>query len=226
MVLEFDVDVPTDAKPGAPVIVLLHGRGSNRSDLQGLRRGLPKDLIVVTPEAPFPAAPWGYGAGSAWYRYLGEDRPDPTTFAQSQDLLSEFLDGLPANLPIETGPLILGGFSQGGTMSLGHALWEPGKIEHVINFSGFLAVHPRVSVTAESVRGVRIFWGHGFDDPAIPFPMAERGRAKLREVGADLEARDYPIGHWIDAGELVHASAWIEAGLNRRVPDAAEGGAS
>jgi phospholipase/carboxylesterase len=211
MPLEFEIHLPERARPGAPLIVLLHGRGSDRFDLLGLHRGLPAGAIIVTPQAPFSGAEWGYGPGWAWYRYLGEDRPEPTSFDQSHEKLEEFLDTLPARLPVPTGPLVLGGFSQGGTMSLAHALRKPRSVPRVLNFSGFLAAHPSVPVNSDSVRGTRIFWGHGTSDPAIPWEMAERGRTALRAAGADLEARDYGIGHWIDPSELADATAWLES---------------
>jgi phospholipase/carboxylesterase len=213
MPLEYEVHIPADAQPGAPLIVLLHGRGSDRFDLRGLAPGLPRGSVIVTPEAPFPAAPWGYGPGSAWYRYLGDDRPEPESFDRSQDLLREFLDVIAARLPFDTGPLVLGGFSQGGTMSLGQALRYPGKVPQVLNFSGFLPNHPGVPVTPDAVRGWRIFWGHGTADPAIPITMAQQGRAALAAVGADLTARDYAIGHSIVAEELADASEWLRAGF-------------
>lgn len=50
--------------------------------------------------------------------------------------------------------------------------------------------------------GTRIFWGHGTEDTSIPFELAREGRAVLTAAGADLEAHDYPIGHWIDPAEL------------------------
>lgn len=211
MPLEYEVDLPEDVREGSPLIVLLHGRGSNRHDLLGLRRGLPSEAILVAPQAPFPGADWGYGGGWAWYRYLGEDRPEPESFTSSQDALAEFLDGLPGKLPVTPGAFALGGFSQGGTMALAHALRRPGRVPRVLNFSGFLASHPEVPVTAESVAGTRIFWGHGRGDPAIPFELAEKGRAALRAVGADLNALDYDIGHWIDPEELRAASEWLDA---------------
>ncbi|MEX2570102.1 MAG: dienelactone hydrolase family protein [Gemmatimonadota bacterium] len=214
MTLEFELAVPDDVEAGAPLIVLLHGRGSDRSDLLGLRGGLPAEAMIVTPQAPFPAAPWGYGPGWAWYRYLGEDRPDPETFEESQRQLEAFLEELPSQLPVETGALTLGGFSQGATMSLAHALRRPGIVPNVLNFSGFLANHPSVAVAADTVAGTRIFWGHGTRDPAIPFAMAEVGRLKLRAAGADLETRDYEIGHWIDPSELAAATEWM-----RQSPD-------
>ena len=86
--------------------------------------------------------------------------PEPSTFEQSHQLLAEFLERLPSLLGLEPGPLVLGGFSQGGTMSLAHALREPGRVPHVLNFSGFLARHPRIVVNRETVAGTRIFWGH------------------------------------------------------------------
>src|SRR5690554_2946989 len=130
MPLEYEVDLPEAVRDGAPIIVLLHGRGSDRHDLLGLRRGLPPEAILVAPQAPFPGAEWGYGGGWAWYRYLGEDWPEPDSFNTSQDALAEFLDDLPAKLQLSgnPGPIALGGFSQGGTMALAHALRRPGRV--------------------------------------------------------------------------------------------------
>ncbi|CAN5847439.1 MAG: alpha/beta fold hydrolase [Gemmatimonadetes bacterium] len=208
--LEFDRHMPEKVQEGAPLIVLLHGRGSDKDDLMGLQPYLPQDAILVAPRAPFPAAPWGYGPGWAWYRFLGEDRPDPESFEQSQRQLGNFLRELPGQLPATSGPLVLGGFSQGGTMSLAFALRHPGEVGRVLNFSGFLANHPSVRVTAETVRGTRIFWGHGTNDPNIPFELAREGRGRLQAAGAELEARDYPIGHWIDPSELRDAVDWLQ----------------
>lgn len=211
--LEFRVHLPEGAAPGIPVGVLLHGRGSHMGDLQGLRPGLPGGMALVTPQAPHPGAPWGYGPGWAWYRYAGGDRVAPDTLARSLEALDRFLDALPDLLPVSPGPILLGGFSQGGTTSLAYALTRPGRVAGVLNFSGFLVDDPSVPVTPASVGEIPVFWGHGVGDPNIPFPLAERGRARLLEAGAGLEARDYAIGHWIDAAELEDARRWMEAVL-------------
>jgi len=220
--LPFERIVPPGAADGAPLLVLLHGRGSNRHDLLGLGPHLGADAVVVTPEAPFPGMPWGYGPGSAWYRFLGGTRPEPESFEQSQVALGEFLAALPDRLPVRTGTLVLGGFSQGGTMSIAHALRNPGTVPLALNLSGFLADHPSVHATPETVRGTRFFWGHGTMDPAIPFAMAQEGRAVLRAAGAELEARDYPIGHMVAADEARDVRQWIAASL--RAAESAAGG--
>lgn len=215
--LKFDVYPPEGVEDGAPVVVLLHGRGASKEDLRVLRPHLPAGVIAVFPQAPFEAAPWGYGPGWAWYRYLGEDRPEPESFNASLDALDAWLTALPDALPVKPGPLALGGFSQGGTLSVAYALAHPGRAAAVLNFSGFLASHPRVRLAPESAAGARFFWGHGTRDPNIPFALAERGRALLLGAGAALEARDYPIGHWIDPTELQDAMRWLEGALAEAV---------
>lgn len=217
--LHFELDVPEEATDGAPVIVLLHGRGSNERDLLGLRPHLPAEAILVAPRAPFEGAPWGYGPGWAWYRYLGGTTPEPDSFERSQQELEGFLRELPGKLPVRPGPVVLGGFSQGGTMSLAYGLRNSGSLPLVINFSGFLADHPSVKADAASVRGTRFFWGHGTRDPAIPFATAQAGWQALRGAGAELEAREYPIGHWIAPEELDDVVAWLRRGL---APDEAQ----
>lgn len=217
--LEYDLDAPAEAEDGWPLIVLLHGRGSDRRDLMGLRPGLPARSLVVSVDAPFPAAPWGYGPGFAWYRYIGDDRPDPETFLASQEKLAEFLDDLPERLPVRPGALVLGGFSQGGTMSLGYGLRHPDRVTLVLNFSGFVPSVPSVDPRGSAASGLRIFWGHGLHDPAIPHALAIRGRSALEEGGARLETRDYRMGHGILPEEMSDAREWMERELAAAAPE-------
>lgn len=208
--LEIQVMDPPAPDHGTPVVLLLHGRGADASDLAGLRSWLPDHASLVLPRAPFQAAQWGYGPGRAWYLYAGDDRPEAESFRTAQAALDYLIADLPARLGYEPGAIIVGGFSQGGTMSLGRALRRPGEVAGVLNFSGFVPSHPDVPVTPESVRGTPFFWGHGIQDPAIPITLAERGRQALGDAGADLEAHDYPMGHSISPDEMRDAVTWMQ----------------
>ncbi|HET9274660.1 MAG TPA: alpha/beta hydrolase-fold protein [Gemmatimonadales bacterium] len=202
--------IPDGVRDGAPVIALLHGRGSDREDMAELTGWLPSEAVLAFPNAPFPAAPWGYGPGWAWYRFLGGARPEPASLSRGQRALSEWIDALPAALPVRPGPLILGGFSQGGTSALAWALRHPGRALGVLCLSGFVPEHPGVPVTAESCRGLRVFWGHGTLDGSVPFSLAVAGRRALAAAGARVEARDYPAGHTITTEELSDLTGWLD----------------
>jgi len=208
--LDFERSGPADAGTGATVAVLLHGRGSDRHDLQGLRPQLPADWLLVTPQAPFAAAAWGYGGGGAWYRYREEDRLYVETLEESLAKLDAFYAELPGLLGFEPGRLVIGGFSQGGTVSLAYALSRPGAVAAALNLSGFLPSSVELDESGATPPTTPLFWGHGIGDPAIPFALAERGRSRLHRAGARLVARDYRIGHWIVPEEVQEAVAMVE----------------
>jgi len=238
--LEYLRTGPPSPEQGSPLLVLLHGRGSHMGDLQSLVRVVPAGGTLVTPQAPHPGAPWGYGSGWAWYRYLGEDRADSRSLSYSLLALEEFLGALPEKLGFQPGPLVLGGFSQGGTTSLAYAMTHPGHLSGVVNLSGFL-VDPgsmadpsrgrpvarggtnRREAAGEApegsaapglegpglLPGIPVFWGHGTEDPAVPFPLAVDGRRRLHEAGVRLEAQDYRMGHQVSAEGLDHLGIWL-----------------
>jgi phospholipase/carboxylesterase len=179
-------------------------------DLQGLRPLLPEAWVLVTPQAPFAGAPWGYGPGGAWYRYVAEDHVVVETIEESLARLDEFLGGLADLVGFRPGRVVLGGFSQGGTTSLTYALSRQGAVDAVLSFSGFLPAHVALDEAGGDAPRTPIFWGHGTGDPAIPFALAEKGRNRLRRAGAPLIARDYRMGHWIDEAEVAEAVAMVD----------------
>lgn len=199
--------------PEGVVAVLLHGRGSDEHDLQGLVGLLPPSWTVVTPRAVHAGEPWGYGAGWAWYRYIAEDRVVPETFDQSMEALDAFLDRLPEVLGSDPPTLVLGGFSQGGTLSMAYGLRHPGRVGAVLNFSGFLVDGLDLP---EPDDAPPLFWGHGLHDPAIPYALAMRGRERLAKAGIEFATSDHPIGHGIVPEEVRDATRLVESALSAR----------
>lgn len=209
--LDYDILLPESAHDGTPVAVLLHGRGSHKGDLQALGPVIPDDWAIVTPQAPNPGEKWGYGAGWAWYRYSREDEVVAETLTDSLDRLESFLADIDQIVGFKPGLIVLGGFSQGGTMSIAYALSRPGSVLAALNFSGFLAASVDVPTGDDARNATPIFWGHGMSDAAIPFTLALRGRARLREAGVPLVAMDYGIGHWIVPDEIHDAMAMVDS---------------
>lgn len=209
-ILEYELGGPREASEGGPIAVLLHGRGSDERDLQGLSSLVPADWTLVTPRAPHPAGPWGYGPGWAWYQHVRENQVAPETIDASLRALDDFLDQLPSILDREPGPIILGGFSQGGTISLSYSLSRPGRVAAALDFSGFLEASADLSNASVAPP---IFWGHGLMDPAVSHTLAISGRARLAEAGIEFTARDYAIGHWIVPEEIDEAAEMVRLAI-------------
>jgi phospholipase/carboxylesterase len=210
--LTYERSGPDAMTSSATVAVLLHGRGSDRADLQGLRAHIPGGWPLLTPQAPHPGGPWGYGPGWAWYRYVAADRVEEPGLEESLSMLDAFLEELPEHLGARPQRIILGGFSQGGTVSLAYALSRPGRVAAVLNFSGFLPEARVVDVALLSPPRVPVFWGHGLHDPSIPHALAVKGRARLEAHGVPLLARDYPIGHTLTSMEVFDGISFVQFG--------------
>ncbi len=209
--LEYDLSLPKGTRAADTVAVLLHGRGSHKGDLQGLAPLLPSNWALVTPQAPFVGAPWGYGPGWAWYRHAGENRLIEDTLNSSMASLDDFLRALPELLEFTPKSLILGGFSQGGTTSLSYAMTRPGVVDAVWNFSGFVHAGLKLPSGERAKTATPIFWGHGRQDTVIPHSIAVSGQKALTEAGVSFTDAVYDIGHWIVNDEVRRALEFVLA---------------
>jgi phospholipase/carboxylesterase len=135
---------------------------------------------------------------------------DAAPLQESLQALDGFLRDLPDLLGFRPGPLILGGFSQGGSTSLAYTLTRPGRVAGVVVLSGFLVNEAVLDVGPEALGNTPVFWGHGTQDPAVPHGLALDGRSRLRAAGVDLEARDYAMGHWVTPQEMADLEKWLD----------------
>lgn len=196
--------------PSRPALILLHGRGGDETSFHQLGRKIHPELTIISLRAPFPAAPWGYGPGYAWYRFLSGTTPESSSFLRGQEILHFWLGSRPITEHLGAG-FILGGFSQGATSALAYALLHPGTVRGVAVLSGFLADHPSLQVTSENPGATPIFWGHGSADLAIPWTYALAGQQVLKENMANLTSHAYHgQGHAISPEELADLRAWLD----------------
>ena len=176
----------TDRKPVA-VIVALHGWGANARDLTSLAPAfnLP-DYQFVFPDAPFshPQVP----GGKMWYDLQGNDSKG---LVESRQLLKEFLLSLESSTGVPLSNTILGGFSQGGAMTLDVGLTLP--LAGLICLSGYL--HSMSPVVGSVLPPVLIV--HGTEDRVVPVTAAIRARDSFTAWGASVQYHEFPMGHEI-----------------------------
>ena len=84
-----------------PLILLLHGYGSNEQDLFSFASELPEEYFVVSARAPYDLQYGSY----AWYAInfdADENKfSDHEQAKTSRDLIAGFIDELIANYPID-----------------------------------------------------------------------------------------------------------------------------
>ena len=195
-----------------PLLVLMHGYGSNADDLFGLVSYLPETFVVASVEGLEPAGP-----GWAWFPIgvdpvtgeLTRDRDDAEAAAES---VAAWFDELSATYP-DIPSIHLLGFSQGGAMSIELLRHCPHDIASAVVLAGFAlpAESPEAQARDAVLADVRppVFWGRDPHDPVIAPPMIEVTRRWLPEH-ADLTARLYSgVGHGINLEELEDVAAFL-----------------
>lgn len=177
---------PTGDRQPVASIVALHGWGANARDLTALAPAfnLP-DYQFVFPDAPFPHP--HVAGGKMWYDLQGNDSKG---LLKSRQLLAEFLQSLESSTGVPLSKTILGGFSQGGAMTLDVGLTLP--LAGLICLSGYL--HP-MSPADRTLPPVLI--AHGTRDTVVPVSAAIRARDSLTGWGAPVQYQEFNMGHEI-----------------------------
>ncbi|MBX3195646.1 MAG: prolyl oligopeptidase family serine peptidase [Microbacteriaceae bacterium] len=197
---------PSDERAGRPLLVVMHGRGSDERDLFALAPALPTEFAIASVRAPLSE-----GAGWSWW----ESGAQPGEMAASAvddaaDAVLAWLDDLELESPL-VGTL---GFSQGGAMSVHLMRRDPDRFAFAVNLAGFVIAGHQAGDAALAERRPPVFWGRGADDPLFLGPMA-RLVAQTEPWLADhasADVRVYPgLGHSVSPEELDDVVAFLRA---------------
>ena len=167
--LEYLVREPKIKLDKNPLLLLLHGYGSNEEDLFSFATELPDDYYVISARAPHTLQYGSY----AWYAINFDENQnkfsDNEQAKVSRDLITTFIDELIATYPIDTDNIILTGFSQGAILSYAVALSHPEKIHKVVALSGYIS-EPifEENYKNNDFSNLKIFASHGTVDQVIP----------------------------------------------------------
>lgn len=188
----------------APLIVALHGLGTNEHDLIPAYAPLRPHASLAFPRGPLAMPP-----GFAWYQLVRVGVPEPESFAQALSTLSGVIDELRQHVATDAQPLILSGFSQGASLSLAYALQHPEHIAGVIAFSGYIPKQALQAAANKVTRPPAVFLAHGQADAVIPFARLAETEAALAALGFEREAVSHEQGHTIPAEAMTSAKAWL-----------------
>ena len=210
MNLHYLVQEPKTIKDQNPLLILLHGYGSNEEDLFSFAPELPDDSYVISVRAPYDLQPYGH----AWYAiHFDADEnkfSDNVQAKQSVEIIASFIDEIVKQYPIDTENVTLIGFSQGAILSYATALTYPEKISKVVALSGYFnqEILPEI-IDTKAISHLKFFVSHGTVDQVIPVDWARKAKPALENLGLEVEYQEYPIGHGVSPKNFFDFKAWL-----------------
>jgi phospholipase/carboxylesterase len=210
------VEIETGRNPVGTVL-WLHGLGADGHDFAPIVDQLvspdERPLRFIFPHAPVrPVTINGGMAMRAWYDILAFNRGAPqdeagirASDAQVGELIRrENQRGIPSNR------VVLGGFSQGGAISLFSGPRYPEKLAGIMGLSCYLLLEDLLP--AERTRAnyqTPIFLAHGTQDPVVDVRRGAEARQLLEAGGYPVEWHAYPMPHSVCPQEIDEIAAWL-----------------
>lgn len=212
MTLEYLVREPKIKQDKNPLLLLLHGYGSNAEDLFSFASELPDEYYVVSAQAPFDMMYGSY----AWYAInFDADENKFSDLGQaraSRDIIANFIDELSDALPIDATNVTLIGFSQGCILSYAVALSYPEKVQRVVAMSGYLNTEMAVDDYIDNdLSTLKIFASHGTVDQVIPVEWARKSIPVLEDLGVSIVYKEYPVGHGVAPQNFFDFKNWLQS---------------
>lgn len=194
-----------------PLLLLLHGYGSNEEDLFSFASELPEEYYVISARAPYTLPPYG----NAWYAiHFDADEnkfSDNDQARESRDLIAQFIDELIENYPIDKNNVTLVGFSQGAILSYSVALSFPEKVQRVVALSGYFNLDIiDENFSNNNISNLKFFISHGTVDQVIPVDWARKAPEFLNTLGLRVVYKEYPVGHGVAPQNFYDFKNWLQ----------------
>jgi len=210
--LQYIVREPKIASQKPPLLILLHGYGSNKEDLFSFADELPDDLLIVSAQAPLSIGNGGY----AWYSINFDDIngkfSDLKEAKQSIDEIANFIEEIKTKYNTNPDKTFLLGFSQGAILSYSLSFFHPNKIQHILALSGYINTELLPENISSEIK-TDYYCSHGSVDQVLPVEWARNSKPFLDNLGFQNEYSEYNVGHGVAPQNFYSFKKWIEARL-------------
>ena len=195
-----------------PLLILLHGYGSNEIDLMNLAAYIDPSIHVVSFRAPHSLGPESH----AWFA-LDFTLNGITWNREEADASLQMLTSAIGTIVTETGAapdrVILGGFSQGAIMALALGLTRPALVRGIAALSGHVPAVAPEDIAIDQLHNMPVFVSHGITDQVLPIQDGRELRDWLTALPVSLSYHEYDMAHEISGETLRDALAWMTATL-------------
>lgn len=200
-------------------ILFLHGLGASAHDFSDLPSvfNIP-DTLYIFPQAPERSVTVNSGMMMpAWYDIKNielEREVDSVTVENSTNLLVKLIEKIEEEVP--SNRIFLGGFSQGGAMSLEVGLRYPKTLGGIISLSAYFLSQDHLVKKNHPQQTTPIFVAHGEQDAVVPFVLGKTAENLLKQHNFNVEWYSNPfLAHNVDAPELETLKTWLLVQLEK-----------
>ena len=209
--LDYLVRYPKKNIDNPPLMIMLHGYGSNEQDLFSFADELPDELLIISAKAPLTLGMGSY----AWYSIrFSEDSAnfsDLTEAKSSLEIIDTFISEIKNKFKVNTSNVFLFGFSQGTILSIAYALNIPDKVQHVVALSGYVNQQLLDEGFKENdFTNLDLFVSHGSEDQVIPVIWARKTPAFLNDLRIRNSYQEYPVGHGVAPQNFYDLQKWVQ----------------
>ncbi|NWJ52987.1 MAG: esterase [Bacteroidetes bacterium] len=196
--LQYLVKTPNITTEKTPLIILLHGVGSNEQDLFSFANQIPDHFLIISARAPHTIGQGSY----AWFQVNFSSQKRIINYEQAEEsrkLIIQFIGQLKERYSFDEKQVYLIGFSQGGIMSYSVGLTRPDLVKGIAVMSGRLLeeVKPLITIN-ENLTALKIFISHGINDNVLNIQYARDSFSYLKTMNNNLVYKEYIEGHTIN----------------------------
>jgi phospholipase/carboxylesterase len=202
---------PSNIEEPAPLILMLHGYGSDENDLFSFANYLPKKYTIISVRAPYAMQPMG----NAWYAINFDANAnkfsDTKQAILSRDKIKYFINEAIEAYNIDKSEITLLGFSQGTILSFATALTYPHLVKNIIGLSGYIDKNMIDMADTSALEHLKVFSSHGSVDQVIPLGWARKTPEVLKELNIDCMFKEFPIGHGVSQDNFQAVLDWLKS---------------
>ncbi|WJJ95135.1 alpha/beta hydrolase [Algibacter luteus] len=194
----------------APLLIMLHGYGSDENDLFSFASELPDELFIISVRAPHPMQPFG----NAWYAINFDEEKGKWSNNEeaiaSRDLIATFINEALATYPVNKNNVTLLGFSQGTILSYAVALTYPEKVKNIVALSGYINkdIIPE-NLESKDYTNLDFYCSHGSADQVIPVNWARLTPPLLDSLNIKHKYSEFPVGHGVAPQNFYEFKDWL-----------------
>ena len=206
----YEIRQPKVSIDQPPLLILMHGYGSNEKDLFAWADYLDERLLIVCPRGPKDMGNGRY----SWFELLPSElglRYKSEEVIQTANDIATFAYQISEKYNVNKDKIFLGGFSQGAILSLGTGVMFEDKFAGIICLSGsFYREFGSLLNQRKNPSALNVFLSHGRNDTVLPFKEVEDYVKFIRDKGGTVEAKYYDSAHAVSAQNLKDMIAWLK----------------